>query len=425
MIRAAIALAAMLLGSPLLAETVAIIHAHAVPVAGSPVDDATILLAGGSVQSVRAHGAVPAGARVVDAAGRYVTPGLIGAASQLGIAEVLSAEDTVDRSVTTGPLGPAFDVQYGVNANSTLLPVARADGLTRAMIFPSGAATVPFSGKGAIIRLKAEGNILERPAAAMFSAVGNGTQSRAGGSRAAQWILLRNALREARRFAAAPKMTIARDQLLGRLDAEALVPVVLGRMKLVIQADRESDIRQAIKLAADERVAVVIMGGAEAWRAAPELAAARIPVILDPQADLPQTFDSLGARLDNAALLSAAGVTIAFAVSGNGIYLSYGAGIDMREGAGIAVANGLPYAAAMAAITTGPAKIWGIPHAGTLAPGAEADLVIWDGDPLEPASAPIAVFIAGVEQSLATRQTALRDRYAPRRASEALPPAYR
>ena len=145
---------------------------------------------------------------------------------------------------------------------------------------------------------------------------------------------------------------------------------------------------------------------------------------LDPQADLPQTFDAIGARLDNAALLARAGVTIAFSVSGNGIYLSYDAGIDMREGAGIAVANGLPYADALSAITKGPAAIWGIDHGGTLAPGADADLVIWDGDPLEPASAPLAVFIDGVEASLATRQTALRDRYAPGR-QDAMPPAYR
>lgn len=425
MIRATLGLCFLLLGSPLAAETIAIVHARAIPVAGPPVEDATIILAGGHIQSVQAHGTVPSGSKVIDAAGRFVTPGLVGAATQIGISEVLSADDTTDQSVTSGPLGPAFDVQYAINSNSTLLPVARTDGLTRAMIFPGGGTTIPFSGMGAVVRLRSSGDILERPRAAMFSVIGNGTQSRAGGSRAAQWALLRNALGEARRLASAPRVTIPRDQLLGRQDAEALLPVVSGRMKLVIQANRESDIRQAIRLASDERVAVVIMGGAEAWRAATELAAAHIPVILDPQADLPQTFDSIGARLDNAALLSRAGVTIAFSVSGNGIYLSYNAGLDMREGAGIAVANGLAYAAALAAITAAPAQIWGIERAGTLAVGADADVVIWDGDPLEPSSAPIAVFVDGVQASLATRQSALRDRYAPQRAGEALPPAYR
>ncbi|MGN6817686.1 MAG: amidohydrolase family protein [Sphingomonas sp.] len=407
------------------AQTIAIVHARAMPVASAPIDDATIVLDGSRIRSVVAHGPVPAGARVIDAAGRVVTPGLIGAATQLGLVEVLGARDTDDQAVASGPLGPAFDVQYAINANSALLPVARADGVTRAMTYPGGAATTPFSGMGAVIRLVPDGDVLETPRAAMFAAIGNTTQAKAGGSRAAQWVLLRNALDEARRFATAPRSAGPRDQLLDRPDIEALGAVIAGRMPLAIQADRESDIRQAIRLAADQKVRVVILGGAEAWRAADALAAAGIPVILDPEADLPQTFDALGARLDNAALLAKAGVTIAFSVSGNGIYLSYDAGIDMREGAGIAVANGLPYADGLKAMTAGPARIWGLANAGTLAPGADADVVIWDGDPLEPASAPVAVFVKGVQASLSTRQTALRDRYAPARANDPMPAAYR
>lgn len=407
-------------------ETVSIVHARAFTVAGAPVDDATIIISDGKIRSVVRSGLAPADARLIDAKGHIVTPGLIGAASQLALDEVLSAEDTDDRSVSTGPIGPAFDISYAINSNSTLIPVARSDGISRTMVFPGSAATLPFSGMGAIIRLVPEGDVLERPRAAMFVAIGDGTQSRAGGSRAAQWILLRNALDEARVFRAGAGRSLApRDQLLGRLDIRALQPVVAGKMILAIHADRESDIRQAIRLSSDEKVRVVIVGGAEAWRAASELAAAHIPVILDPQADLPQSFDSVGARLDNAALLTKAGVTIAFSVSGNGIYLSYGAGIDMREGAGIAVANGLPYEAALAAITVGPAKIWGLPNAGTLSPGADADVIIWDGDPLEPDSAPLAMFVKGAQVSLVTRQTLLRDRYAPSRAREPMPPAYR
>lgn len=425
MIRALLPLLAIALPAAGAAQSVAIVHARAFPVAGAPVDDATVLVSGGRVRSVIAHGAVPAGVRVIDAGGHVVTPGLIGAATQLGLAEVLSAADTVDHSVAGGPLGPAFDVQYAINGNSALLPVARADGLTRAMTYPGTAATVPFSGLGAILHLVPDGDIVERPRAAMFAAVGSATVGQAGGSRAAQWGLLRNALAEARRFAATPRTAGPRDQLLDRPDIEALAPVLAGAIPLAVRANRESDIRQAIALARDERLRVVILGGAEAWRAAADLARASVAVILDPEDDLPQTFDAIGARLDNAALLAKAGVAIAFSVSGNGIYLSYGAGIDLREGAGIAVANGLPYADALRAITQGPARIWGIADAGTLAPGADADIVIWDGDPLEPASAPLAVLVKGVETPLATRQTALRDRYAPARAHDPLPPAFR
>ena len=170
---------------------------------------------------------------------------------------------------------------------------------------------------------------------------------------------------------------------------------------------------------------VVIVGGAEAWRVADLLAARHVPVILDPLDDLPVSFDALGSRRDNAALLARAGVTISFCVSGQTIYLSYNVGPALREGAGIAVANGLPYADALRAITQTPARIWHDPTvpgpaggpvagvAGTLVPGAAADLVLWDGDPLEPSSAPVMVLARGREISLQTRQTLLRDRYRP------------
>lgn len=416
---------AALLATPASARVTAILHARAMPIVGAPAEDATILIEDGRIRAVAAHQAPPPGAEIIDAHGRIVTPGLFNPASQLGLMEVMEAEDTTDQSVSKGEIGPAFDVRYAINPNSTLIPVARADGVTRTMSYPGGAVTVPFSGQGAILHLVPDAPIVERGGAAMFAQVGIPTLSKAGGSRAAQWVFLRNAIAEVRHYAARPLPEGPRDQLLSRADLEALRPVAAGAMPLVIQADRESDIRQAIALATDLHVRVVIMGGAEAWHAAPALAAAHIPVILDPQADLPQTFDALGARLDNAALLARSGVTIAFCVPGNGIYTSYDAGIDMREGAGLAVANGLPYAEALRAITLAPAQIWGVDNVGTLAPGAEADIVIWDGDPLEPASAPSTVLVRGKPVSLATRQTLLRDRYAPARSGDAWPASYR
>ena len=164
----------------------------------------------------------------------------------------------------------------------------------------------------------------------------------------------------------------------------------------------------------DYPVHVVVLGGAEAWRVAPELARARVPVILDAYAGLPMSYDEIGARRDNATRLVRAGVTIAFTVSGQGIYHTYQAGPVLREGAGIAVANGLPYIEALRALTTNPARIWGIDaRYGTLESGRDADLVIWDGDPLEPSSAPVQVFVGGESISLRTRQTELRERYRP------------
>jgi imidazolonepropionase-like amidohydrolase len=393
---------------------VAIVHARAFTMtAAGTVDDATVVMAGGRIVSVLAHGPAPAGAQVIDAAGRIVTPGLVSAATQLGLVEVVDASDTDDRAVTSGPLGAALDIAYAFNANSVLLPVARADGVTRALIFP-GQGVGPFSGQAALIRLVPPGGMVEKPRAAVFAVTGQAGQAKAGGSRAAGWTLVRNALDEARRLDGG--RLAPGERLTSRPDLEALRPLLAGAVPLVIQADRASDLREAIALARDEKVRVVILGGAEAWSLASDLAAAKIPVILDPQADMPQTFDQIGARLDNAALLARAGVAIAFSVSGNGVYLSYDVGEAMRWGAGLAAANGLAYDAALAAITRGAAAIFAFPGgAGTLAAGADGDMVVWDGDPLEPASAPAAVFVGGRAAPLVTRQSLLRDRYAPRR----------
>ena len=202
------------------------------------------------------------------------------------------------------------------------------------------------------------------------------------------------------------------------------MPVLERRMPLAVVANREADIRQAISAGQTYGISIVIVGGAEAWRVADLLAANHVPVILDPLDELPVSFDALGARRDNAASLARAGVLISFMVSGQGIYLSYNVGPALREGAGIAVANGLPYAQAIRAITQSAGRIWGDPAAagkpgiaGALVSGAAADLVIWDADPLEPSSAPAVVMFGGREISLQTRQTLLRDRYRPPAAS--------
>jgi imidazolonepropionase-like amidohydrolase len=274
-----------------------------------------------------------------------------------------------------------------------------------------------------LIRLVPRRELLEQPRVAIFVQVGGMSASRAGGSRSAQWVLVRNALSEARDFGHLRRSGRPRDQLLTHLDADALQPVLARRTPLVIEAARESDLREAVRIAGDFAINVIIVGGAEAWRVAPLLAARKIPVILDPFDDYPATFDETGARLDNAALLQHAGVTVAFTLPW--IHRSHNAGSALREAAGLAAANGLSRTDALRAITLNPARIWGLDgRVGTIAPGKDADLVLWDGDPLEPASAPVAVMIAGQFCSLETRQSRLRDRYAPARREERWPPAY-
>jgi imidazolonepropionase-like amidohydrolase len=378
-----------------------------------PVEDATILIEDGRILSVTAHGPVPAGARRIAADHRTVTPTLIDAATQIGLGEVGDIDEERRGQVDSGPLGAAFAVAYGFDLEDQAIGQARADGVGRAMIYPDGSGGAPFDGAAAIVRLGRDTADVEQAKSAMLVTIGGGSAARVGGSTAAAWQLLRNALDEARAYRPA---TSPRDQLLNHLDAEALKPVLAGTMPLVVRCDRLADVRQAIALGRDYGLKIIIFGGAEAWAAAPELAAARIPVILDPMATLPDSYDTLGARPDSAALLARAGVPLAFSVSAQGIYRSWDAGPSMREGAGLAAASGLPYVAALSAITSGAAKVLGLPRAvGTITPGTAADLVIWDGDPLEPSSAPVMVMIDGGAVSPVTRQTLLRDRYAPHR----------
>jgi imidazolonepropionase-like amidohydrolase len=408
------------------AETIAVIGAKLYPVSvKGPIENGTVVIRDGKVVAMGAGLAPPAGARVIDAKGAVVTPGLMNAATHLGLLEVNSLPETVDDSVGSGPLGAAFDVQYGLNPNSTLIPLARADGLTRAASYPSGASQAPFAGMAAVLRLSEDGDILDRPKAAMvLSATGVAAEGVGGGSRSGEWVLVRNALSEARRYNAGPKSLAPRDQLLNHLDAEALQPVLDGRAPLAVFVNREADIRQAVRLADDFKIRVIIFGGTEAWRAADLLAARKIAVVVDPTENLPMSFDQIGARLDNAALLQRAGVTVAFSVGS--VHITHNAGSQIREVAGLAVANGLPWDEGLKAITVNAARIWGIDdHYGTLAPGQDGDLVIWDGDPLEPTSATRTVLVRGQVASMATRQSALRDRYNPARRGEALPPGYR
>ena len=405
--------------------TVALVHAKLYTMeATQAIEDATVVWHDGKVQAVGARLAPPAGAAVVDAAGRIVTPGLMSAGTQLGLVEVGSLPDTRDYTLASGALGAAFDVQYALSANSTLLTLALDEGLTRAVTHPEASAVAPFLGQAALLRLAPRSQLLERAQVAMFARVGAGAAAAAGGSHGAPWILLRNALDEARRFKPSSGVSGPRDQLLGRLDAEALQPVVAGRMPLAIVAERESDIRQAIALHDDTRLPVLIYGGAEAWRVARELAARRIPVVIDPTLNLPSSFDTMGARAENAALLQAAGVPIAFSVSA--FHRSWNAGSGMRLGAGLAVANGLPWIEGLRAMTSVPASIFGLDERyGRVRPGVDADLVVWDGDPLEPSTSALRVWVGGVEIPVdATRQHELAERYSPLRNSE-LPPAYR
>lgn len=444
-----LASAACALALPAAAQTVAIVNARIEPVSSAAIPSGTLVIKDGKIAALGASVQVPAGARVIDAKGGVVTPGLIAPSSNLGASEISGVRETRDDS-TGSALSAAFDISYAINPASTFLGLARDGGITGSAVTPvlsgtgggahqhaddgvveemtagaHGDGDPPlFGGQAAFIRLKAGStDIVEASKLAVTVSLGESGARAAGGSRGANLILIRSALEDARAFAnrrAAFEQGATRDFGLSRLDLAALIPVVQGKTPLLIRVSRAADIRQALKLAADEKIKIVLEGVEEGWMVAAEIAKAGVPVILDPQASLPGSFETLGSRLDNAARLHAAGVSVAI----NGAR-DFNNLRQERLNAGLAVANGLPYPAALAAVTLVPAKIWGqADKVGSLEVGKVADVVVWNGDPLETTSWPTAVLVGGVEQPKDGRHQQLKARYAASDQS-GYPPAYR
>lgn len=397
-------------------ETIAITNARLLTMGpAGEVASGTLVMRDQTIIAVGPEARPPADARIIDARGGVVTPGLIAADTALGLMEVNSVETTDDTRTSNRSVSAALDVQYALNPDSTLLPITRLGGVTRAIVMPDydeGATDrdLQFAGQAAMISLATSADILVRAKIGMVLELGESGAQRVGGSRAAQLVQLRELLDGVRLFSAnrkAYERGELRDLGLSRADLDALVPVIEGRMSLIVGVHRASDIRQALQLAHEYKLRIILSGAAEGWRVAKEIAAAKVPVLLNPTFNLPSRYETLGATLKNAALLQAAGVEIAIVGNDLGHRVR-----DMRYNAGVAVSRGLPYLAAIEAITLAPARIFGVAdQVGSLEPGKQADVVLWSGDPLEPLTQPIAVFIRGEEQPMKSRSLELRDRY--------------
>ena len=372
----------------------------------------TLIIRDHRIDAIGENLPLPQGARVIDAGGKPVTPGLFDAYTGLGIKEIDGVEESDDSAAKKSRYSAALDVADAFNPRSTLIPVNRVEGLTRAASAPdsvSGGSLI--AGQGAVISLGSLSEWLVKPKAAMYAQLGETGAKLSGGSRAAAWASLREAFGEVRR-AGTPRVNPEHPSQLTAEDIEALRPVLSGEEPLVLYLNRASDILAALKFTEDNGIKLVVRGGAEAWLVAKPLAEHQVPVILDPRLDLPQHFESLAARADAAALLQKAGVLLAFALDDD--FSSHNAR-NVRQLAGNAAAQGLEREAALAAITLNPARIYGVDGTlGSLEPGKIADVVLWDGDPLETTSYPRSVFIDGQEVPAISRQTELRDRYMQR-----------
>jgi hypothetical protein len=370
------------------------------------LERADVLVRSGRIAAV-GTGLAAGGATVIDANGRPLTPGLFGGITALGVVEVSLEKSTVDNDPHAAEKGqaaeprPEFDVTLSFNPDSAVIGVNRVEGITYAMIAPGAVpGDTVIAGQGAVARLDGRADAMVAPSRTLFANLN------AGVSRASQFMLLEQVTREAK---PTPQMRDADFRLLTPTGREVLARHLAGG-RIAFSVDRATDIRQALAFAQKQGARPVIVGGAQAWQIAGQLAQAKVPVILDPLVDLPDSFDQIGATLENAARLNKAGVRVAFTNLNDGTHNAR----KVRQAAGVAVAHGLPWDAALAALTTNPAEIFGLgTEYGRIAPGYVADLVLWSGDPLEVTTVAEQVWIDGRAQSMRSRQTELRDRYRP------------
>ena len=460
MIRRLLAALLVAIAAPAAAQTFAITNGIVGKGDGSePIQGATVVVRNGRIVAAGAGVAIPPGAQVIDAGGKWVTPGIISGFSRLGLSEVdLSVEGSEDVSAN-GPFSAAIDVVPSVNPLASTIAVNRADGVTRALVAPGTGKNI-FAGQGAVIDTGADMDPITAARRFQFVELGESGADTAGGSRSSAHVLFRNALREAaelRRFAVpisgggggipdererpvirdpnesrilGPGAQRSEDVLLTRFDAAALVPVLQGRQYLLVHAERASDILQVLALRREfPSLKIVLVGASEGWTVADRIARAGVPVIASAVNNLPASFEQLAATQSNVGRMRAAGVDVAIGMIDDNDTRNI---FVQRQYAGNLVAlqrvpgaAGVSWGEALAMITSKPAQTVGLGgEIGSLTAGRRADVVIWSGDPLEGSSFAEQVYIDGVRQPLETHQTRLRDRYRhlPRRD---LPEAYR
>ena len=348
--------------------------------------------------------------KVIDADGSIVTPGLIAPLTEIGIVEIGALSVTRDDSDDFYQIG--FSIYDAYNPKSTLIPWNRSNGLVGSITVPSQ-GNLPIGGMGSFYVLDGLLEISSVEDNVMLGKIGGSNNS----SRAMQISLIQDLLSLANDSKKIDLDSIDEvnefidDSLLANKldlmprDINALNKLVNKKITLILNVHRASDILKVIQIKEQYDIDVVISGGQESWMVANKLAAASIPVIIDPMNNIPNSFDQLGARSDTAALLEKAGVKVMFTVPRDHNYHL------IRQGAGNAVANGMSYDAAINGLSGVVSDVFNIKGRGKLKKGFYADLVIWDGDPLEPASMPTHVIINGEISDLTSRSSRLMERY--------------
>ncbi len=403
------------------AQTIAITGGTVVPVSGPTIRGGTVLIQNGKITAVGKHVAVPADARKIDARGKWVTPGLINAGTDIGLLDVGFSGGSNETSADgKDQVSASFQPWLAYNPANVLIPAGREFGITTVAIWPSGNL---LAGQGAMLDL-GSGTLSDVLLKAPIGMAGQFEADRDAGVGARGELMgkMRELIEDTRSFMAnrlAYNAARMRPFAFRRVDMEAMIPVVTGKIPLVLNVDAANDIVAALKLAADYKLKVVIYGGAEAWMVASEIAAAKVPVMTGAMNNIPRSFTSLGARQENAALLRKAGVTVIIVGNAGGGDEDAFNIRNVRFEAGNAVGYGMKWDEALRAITLGPAELFGVAdRVGSLRVGLEANIVVWDGDPFEFATRAEHVLVRGVEYTAPSRKDLLTQRY------KTLPPDY-
>lgn len=403
------------------AQTVAVTGATIYPVSGAPIQNGTVLIRDGRIVAVGANVAVPADAQRIDGTGKVVTPGFIDASTQLGLVEIGGERQTRDVSAQgKNQVAASFRSWDGLNSESVFWAPTRNEGITSVVVAPEGGLV---AGQAAIVDVVAghAAQMLRRAPVAMVAQVENPPE---GGTTARGELVgkLRTLLEDVKFYQhhrADYDRAVSRELSVSRPDLDAMIPVVEGRLPLAIVADRVDDIEGALRIAKEFNLKIMIVGGAEAWLAASDLATAHVPVIAGAMNNIPTSYQSLNQRQENVAILSKAGVPVAIIGNNNDGDEELFNVRNVKYEAGNAVAYGMDHEAALRAVTLTPAELFGVAdRIGSLQPGRDANLVVWSGDPFEFSTRVEHVLIRGQEVMAPSRQDMLTQRY------KTLPPNY-
>ncbi len=391
----------------LLAQTIAITGGTVYPVSGPKIEHATVLIRDGRIVAVGANVTVPADATKIDATGKWVTPGLIDGAGQMGLTEISAVPGDNEGALRGSDIAASFNVAEGINPASNLIAITRVEGVTTTLAAPGGGW---IQGQAVLVDLDGttiEQMLVKSPVGIVVD-MSEGSKDAGGNSRAGVAGRLRRVFNDALEYSRR-KADYSRAQMqqlaAPAAELEALLPVLRGQLPLIVYANRVSDMRTALRIGREYKLKLIVFGAAEGWEMAGEFAAAGVPVLVEPMDNIP-SYDALGIRYENAALLAKAGVKVSL------LEVDTHNSRRIRQQAGNAVSFGMTWDQALRAVTLTPAETFGVADRyGSLDAGKVANVVVWSGDPFEIATGAEHVFIRGHEVPLTSRQTELLQRY--------------